>query len=249
MGPVGPGAVGVGWDGALMGLALHLSGAGSLEPQQAAAWMASGRWPPVLHVQQRALGPGQHRRWHPRRRGPGGRRAAPPPSIPAPSLRPKSSRPAANPASGWPGGERAPRHRPGRRGGSGRVRSPDPRPDPVADLRHPGHPVREVEFGSRRPCSTSASPPSANTSPCSPMPVTSHTAAPCATPGSGSGSASPIPGGPPTATTSPPCTESSGTRSTGAARSRRSLRPFLRPGCGVWMSAAGLMAHAGVQGP
>lgn len=37
----GPGAVGVGWDGALMGLALHLSGAGSLDPQQAAAWMAS----------------------------------------------------------------------------------------------------------------------------------------------------------------------------------------------------------------
>src|SRR5689334_3449000 len=37
----GPGAVGVGWDGALMGLALHLSGAGPLDPQQAAAWMAS----------------------------------------------------------------------------------------------------------------------------------------------------------------------------------------------------------------
>ncbi len=37
----GPGAVGVGWDGALMGLALHLSGDGPLDPQQAAAWMAS----------------------------------------------------------------------------------------------------------------------------------------------------------------------------------------------------------------
>ena len=37
----GPGAVGVGWDGALMGLAMHLAGAKALDPAEAAAWMAS----------------------------------------------------------------------------------------------------------------------------------------------------------------------------------------------------------------
>ncbi|MGN7704764.1 SRPBCC family protein [Cellulosimicrobium sp. 22601] len=33
----GPGAVGVGWDGALLGLALHLDGAGPLDPEQVLA--------------------------------------------------------------------------------------------------------------------------------------------------------------------------------------------------------------------
>lgn len=36
----GPGAVGVGWDGALLGLAQHMSG-GELTPGKSAAWMAS----------------------------------------------------------------------------------------------------------------------------------------------------------------------------------------------------------------
>ncbi|HET8641823.1 MAG TPA: SRPBCC family protein, partial [Pseudonocardiaceae bacterium] len=36
----GPGAVGVGWDGALMGLAMHLAGAKTLDPAEVAAWMA-----------------------------------------------------------------------------------------------------------------------------------------------------------------------------------------------------------------
>lgn len=41
----GPGAVGVGWDMALMGLATHLTSGESLAPQDGAAWMtsASGR--------------------------------------------------------------------------------------------------------------------------------------------------------------------------------------------------------------
>ena len=37
----GPGAVGVGWDGALLGLARHISGDEPMDPQQVAAWMAS----------------------------------------------------------------------------------------------------------------------------------------------------------------------------------------------------------------
>ncbi|MGH3679636.1 MAG: SRPBCC family protein [Natronosporangium sp.] len=37
----GPGAVGVGWDGVLLGLANHLSGGEPMSPEQAAAWMAS----------------------------------------------------------------------------------------------------------------------------------------------------------------------------------------------------------------
>jgi uncharacterized protein YndB with AHSA1/START domain len=37
----GPGAVGVGWDGMLMGLALHLSGGKPLDPEKTATWMAS----------------------------------------------------------------------------------------------------------------------------------------------------------------------------------------------------------------
>jgi uncharacterized protein YndB with AHSA1/START domain len=38
----GPGAVGIGWDGAFMGLANHLSqGGATVDPQEAAAWMAS----------------------------------------------------------------------------------------------------------------------------------------------------------------------------------------------------------------
>jgi len=37
----GPGAVGIGWDLAVMGLARHLSGRAQVDPQQAAAWMGS----------------------------------------------------------------------------------------------------------------------------------------------------------------------------------------------------------------
>jgi uncharacterized protein YndB with AHSA1/START domain len=38
----GPGAVGIGWDMGLMGLALHLSSGGrAVDPQESAAWMAS----------------------------------------------------------------------------------------------------------------------------------------------------------------------------------------------------------------
>ncbi|MGN6681259.1 MAG: SRPBCC family protein [Streptosporangiaceae bacterium] len=38
----GPGAVGIGWDGAFMGLANHIAQGGvAVEPQEAAAWMAS----------------------------------------------------------------------------------------------------------------------------------------------------------------------------------------------------------------
>jgi uncharacterized protein YndB with AHSA1/START domain len=37
----GPGAVGVGWDGALMGLAQHLATRASVDPQEAQAWMMS----------------------------------------------------------------------------------------------------------------------------------------------------------------------------------------------------------------
>ncbi|GAA4144048.1 SRPBCC family protein [Actinomadura keratinilytica] len=37
----GPGAVGIGWDGALMGLALHLTTGRTVDQQEAAAWMTS----------------------------------------------------------------------------------------------------------------------------------------------------------------------------------------------------------------
>jgi uncharacterized protein YndB with AHSA1/START domain len=37
----GPGAVGVGWDGALMGLAIHLSSGRAVDPRESAAWSAS----------------------------------------------------------------------------------------------------------------------------------------------------------------------------------------------------------------
>ncbi|HEX2132530.1 MAG TPA: SRPBCC family protein [Actinophytocola sp.] len=37
----GPGAVGVGWDGALLGLAKHLAGAPALDPDEVMAWQAS----------------------------------------------------------------------------------------------------------------------------------------------------------------------------------------------------------------
>jgi uncharacterized protein YndB with AHSA1/START domain len=38
----GPGAVGIGWDMGLFGLAGHLSGSPAVTPSEAAAWMASG---------------------------------------------------------------------------------------------------------------------------------------------------------------------------------------------------------------
>jgi uncharacterized protein YndB with AHSA1/START domain len=37
----GPGAVGVGWDGAVLGMALHLESGGGLDPAAAQAWMGS----------------------------------------------------------------------------------------------------------------------------------------------------------------------------------------------------------------
>ena len=37
----GPGAVGVGWDGALLGLASHLASGKGMDPAEAASWMAS----------------------------------------------------------------------------------------------------------------------------------------------------------------------------------------------------------------
>lgn len=37
----GPGAVGVGWELGLMGLTLHIAGAGALDPHEVAAWSAS----------------------------------------------------------------------------------------------------------------------------------------------------------------------------------------------------------------
>lgn len=37
----GPGAVGVGWDGAMLGLATHLSTGSAVDPQDSAAWTAS----------------------------------------------------------------------------------------------------------------------------------------------------------------------------------------------------------------
>lgn len=37
----GPGAVGVGWDSALLGLALHLSSGESMDPQSGARWLAT----------------------------------------------------------------------------------------------------------------------------------------------------------------------------------------------------------------
>jgi uncharacterized protein YndB with AHSA1/START domain len=40
-GDYGPGAVGVGWDLGLMGLAIHLSSGQAVEPQEKAAWAAS----------------------------------------------------------------------------------------------------------------------------------------------------------------------------------------------------------------
>ncbi|HEX6257417.1 MAG TPA: SRPBCC family protein [Euzebyales bacterium] len=42
----GPGAVGVGWDAALLGLATHLTEGSAVDPDAAAAWAASdeGRW-------------------------------------------------------------------------------------------------------------------------------------------------------------------------------------------------------------
>ena len=37
----GPGAVGVGWDGAVLGLALHVESGGGLDPAEAQTWMGS----------------------------------------------------------------------------------------------------------------------------------------------------------------------------------------------------------------
>ena len=37
----GPGAVGIGWDSAILGLSLHLSGGPALDPAEGAAWAAS----------------------------------------------------------------------------------------------------------------------------------------------------------------------------------------------------------------
>ena len=49
----GPGAVGVGWDGGLLGSSLHLQGVSIGDP---VAWQAVGRGPRLQHAVQRGLG-------------------------------------------------------------------------------------------------------------------------------------------------------------------------------------------------
>ena len=67
----GPGAVGVGWDQGLLGLTLHLAGGGLQDQEEAEAWQLSRGGPRVRPPIQRALGRGEHRRGHRRRRGAG----------------------------------------------------------------------------------------------------------------------------------------------------------------------------------
>ena len=55
----GPGAVGVGWDGGLLGLGLHLRG-GSIEDSEALAGLRGG--PRLLPAEQRRLGRSEPRR-------------------------------------------------------------------------------------------------------------------------------------------------------------------------------------------
>ena len=64
----GPGAVGVGWDGGVLGLALHLRGGSVGDPDGVAGVRRRAR---VLHGEQRGLGRGEPGRG----RRPGGRRA------------------------------------------------------------------------------------------------------------------------------------------------------------------------------
>jgi uncharacterized protein YndB with AHSA1/START domain len=49
----GPGAVGVGWELGLMGLATHLSSGHTVDPQQSAAWAASGQGKQFISLSSR----------------------------------------------------------------------------------------------------------------------------------------------------------------------------------------------------
>ena len=53
-GEFGPGAVGVGWDLSLNALALHLSSGAAVDPQEAAAWMASDEGKAFMTTSSRA---------------------------------------------------------------------------------------------------------------------------------------------------------------------------------------------------
>jgi uncharacterized protein YndB with AHSA1/START domain len=52
----GPGAVGIGWDMGLMGLAGHLSGGGTVDPQDGAAWAASSEGVRFITLSGRSWG-------------------------------------------------------------------------------------------------------------------------------------------------------------------------------------------------
>ena len=67
----GPGAVGVGWDGGLLGLTLHLQGGSVGDPM---AWQVSDEGRELLQAEQRGVGrsePGRRRRPRCRRAGSG----------------------------------------------------------------------------------------------------------------------------------------------------------------------------------
>jgi uncharacterized protein YndB with AHSA1/START domain len=49
----GPGAVGIGWDMGLMGLALHLSTGAAVDPRESAAWVASGEGKEFMSLSSR----------------------------------------------------------------------------------------------------------------------------------------------------------------------------------------------------
>jgi uncharacterized protein YndB with AHSA1/START domain len=84
----GPGAVGVGWDLSLMGLATHLGSGDGVDPADAAAWTASDEGQDFM---ARAHAPGARRRSPPATTPP---LPAPPrsaPSTPTPALHPPNS--------------------------------------------------------------------------------------------------------------------------------------------------------------
>jgi hypothetical protein len=53
----GPGAVGVGWDQALLGLANHLAAGAAVNPEEAVAWLGTDQGRDFVH-RQRGLVPG-----------------------------------------------------------------------------------------------------------------------------------------------------------------------------------------------
>ena len=72
----GPGAVGVGWDGAVMGLTLHLASGGEPVDRRGRSGLAGvGRGPGVHPALERGVGRGEHRLRHRPRRGARGRGA------------------------------------------------------------------------------------------------------------------------------------------------------------------------------